>query len=170
MEEISELMKDLTYDFAGDIVNLLLPSTKLNDRNTDFFEPIILGMFLVGYAYYFNKASTLTKGEKGTQINNFHHVMHNSIINEICIGLYKINNAEEIHNFSDHFGIILDKRFLDYFPLIDPEITSDYFQLSESFAEHFFREKLQKNELESFVSHLNITIALHLARMKEKLM
>lgn len=167
-DKTSELMKTLSYDFSGDIVNLVLPSTKLNIEDIDMFEPIILGMFLVGYAYYSEYSISLSKEEKGKQLNNFHQEMHNSIINEICIGVYKINNIEEIHKFSDNFGVILDRRFLEYFRLIDPDINNQFIQLSMSFAKHLFIKNLSEKKLENFSSHLNITIALHLARMEEK--
>jgi len=168
-DKTSELMKTLSYDFSGDIVNLVLPSTKLNIEDIDMFEPIILGMFLVGYAYYSEYSISLSKEEKEKQLNNFHQEMHNSIINEICIGVYKINNIEEIYKFSDNFGIILDKRFLNYFSIISQDKNKDYVELSKSFAINCFREKLSNDKLENFVSHLNITIALHLGRMSEKL-
>jgi hypothetical protein len=164
-----ELMKTLSYDLAGDIVNLVLPSTKLNIEDIDMFEPIILGMFLVGYAYYSENSISLSKEEKGEQLKDFHQEMHNSIINEICIGVYKINNIEEIYKFSDNFAIILDKRFLNYFSIISQDKNKDYVELSKSVAINCFREKLSNDKLENFVSNLNITIALHLGRMSEKL-
>lgn len=167
-DKTSELMKTLSYDFSGDVVNLVLPSTKLNIEDIDMFEPIILGMFLVGYAYYSEYSISLSKEEKVKQLNNFHQEMHNSILNEICIGVYKINNIEEIHKFSDNFGVILDRRFLEYFPLIDPDMNEQFIQLSMSFGRHLFNKKLSEKKLENFASHLNITIALHLARMEEK--
>ena len=162
-------MKSLTYDFAGDVINLVLPSTKLANKNIDFSEPIILGMFLVGYAFYLSSAKSSNKEHKKEQINNFHQEMHNSLVNDVGIGVYKINNIEGIYNFSDNFGITLDRRFLEYFHLIDPTTKIDFMQLSSSCAKYLFREDIKKQEMENFTSHLNITIALHLARMEEKL-
>jgi len=169
MEQTSELMKDLTYDFAADIINLVLPSTKLANRDIDFFEPIMLGMFLVGYAFYLSSATSSDKKYKGEQLDNFHQAMHNSLINDVCIGVYKIDNIEEVHNFSDNFGYRLDQRFIEYFPLLDPDMKTDFLQLSSSFSKYLFREHISKQEMENFISHLNITITLHLARMEEKL-
>jgi hypothetical protein len=169
MEQTSGIMKDLAYDFAADIIKLVLPSTKLTNKNVDFFEPIILGIFLVGYAFYLSSSKASDKKYKGEQLDNFHQEMHNSLINDVCIGIYKIDNIEEIHNFSDNFGYLLDQRFLEYFPLLDPDKKKDFMQLSSSFAKYLFKENIIKQEMDNFISHLNITITLHLARMEEKL-
>ncbi len=168
IDKTSELMKTLSYDFAGDIVNLVLPSTNLKLEDIDMFEPIIMGMFLVGFAHYSENSISLSKEEKREQLKDFHQEMHNSIINEICIGVYKNNNIEEIYKFSDKFGIILDRRFLEYFPLIDPDINKEYIQLSMAFAKNLLNKKLSETKLNKFDSQLHITISLHLARMKEK--
>jgi len=88
IEKTTEQMKSLTYDFAGNIINLVLPSTKLAGRNIDFFEPTILGIFLVGYAFYLSSAKSLDKKYKGEQLDNFHQEIHNSLINEVCLGVY----------------------------------------------------------------------------------
>jgi len=63
----------------------------------------------------------------------------------------------------------LDQRFLEYFPLLDPDIKADFMELSSSSAKYLFRENIRKQEMEHFISNLNITITLHLARMEEKL-
>jgi hypothetical protein len=165
----SELMKSLTYDFSTDIIELVLPSASLKGKNIDFFEPIILGIFLMGRAYYLAKSNKLSKEAKGKQLENFHQEIHNSLINDICIGIYKINDTEDIHAFSDSYAFTLDQRFMEYFPLVNPDITSDNVNLSKSFAKHFFKEKVNQYESDSFVSHLNIAIALHFARMVERI-
>jgi hypothetical protein len=165
----SELMKSLTYDFSTDIIELVLPSASLKEKNIDFFEPIILGIFLMGRAFYLAKGNKLSEEGKGKQLDNFHQEMHNSLINEICIGIYKIDDLKDIHAFSDFYAFTLDQRFMEYFHLINPDITTDNVNLSKSFAKHFFKEKLNQSEFDSFASHLNIAIALHFARMVEKI-
>jgi hypothetical protein len=167
IDKTTELMRGLAYDFAGDIINLVLPSAKLKGKNIDFLEPIMLGMFLVGYAYYWEH-STLTKEDKGKQLEVFHKQMQYSLINATYIGVYKINNIEDYRAAYDDYVTILDNRFMEYFPLINSNINEDFVNLSKSFGNHFFKDELISNESESFDSHLNITIALHLARMKEK--
>jgi hypothetical protein len=169
MEQTSALMKDLTYHFGADIIELVLPSTKLENKDIDFFEPIILGIFLVGYAFYLSNSKSLGKEQKAEQINNFHQLMHNSLINDVCIGVYKIGNIEEIHNFSNNFSYLLDQRFMEYFPLIDADSKINFLNLTSSFAKYLFKEDIGKHEMDNFISHLNMAIALHLARMEEKL-
>ena len=168
-DKISEMMKSLTFDFSIDIIDLVLPSIGLKGKEIDFFEPIILGIFLIGRAYYFATGNKLTKEEKAEQLKNFHQKIHNSIINEICIGIYKREDMKDIYAFSDYYVFTVNQRFIEYFPLLNPDIPADNVELLKSFGKHFFKENIAKLEFDSFVSHLNIATALHFARMIEKI-